>query len=224
VRERRSATSELETVSECAVEYLFVAHPSMLPPGYDGHRGLGGTRGCGGLCFAPREDVRAAGLSRDELGPRTCAGAGILCGMNETDAVVEELVVRCRRDFNRWINGDGSGYALPQDGTIYGPFGGTAHRGGPEFAALQQAAAQKWWISGDGDIELITGGVSAEIAWLVYIERATVMFAGREEPRRWELRITDLFRREAGTWERFHIHEDACVDPRSIDAVLAQLP
>jgi hypothetical protein len=144
--------------------------------------------------------------------------------MTETDAVIDELVARCRQDFNKWINGDGTGYALPEDGTIYGPFGGTAQRGGPEFAEFQRAGAKNWWISGTGDVEFITGGVSGDIAWLVYIERATVMFAGREEPRRWEMRITDLFRRQDSKWERFHIHEDACVDPRSLDDVLAQLP
>jgi hypothetical protein len=50
------------------------------------------------------------------------------------------------------------------------------------------------------------------------------MFAGHAEPSRWELRITDLFRRQHEEWERFHIHEDACVDPRSLDDVLSQLP
>ncbi len=144
--------------------------------------------------------------------------------MTETDAVIQELLARCRRDFIGWINGDGTGYELPVDGTIYGPFGGTAQRGGPKLAEAQRAGAKTWWISGTGDVELITGGVSGDIAWLVYIERATVMFAEREESRRWELRITDLFRRQGETWERFHIHEDACVDPRGLDDVLSQLP
>jgi hypothetical protein len=61
-------------------------------------------------------------------------------------------------------------------------------------------------------------------AWLIHIERALVRLAGHEDVRRWESRITDLFRRESDRWVRFDIHEDACVDPRGLDAVLAQLP
>ena len=63
------------------------------------------------------------------------------------------------------------------------------------------------WLSGTGDIE-----------------RGTVMFAGHEDPTRWELRVTDLFRRQNETWERFHIDEDACVAPRGLDDVPSQLP
>ena len=144
-------------------------------------------------------------------------------GVAEED-VVATLLDRCRDDFRRWINGDGTAYELPDDGTIYGPFGGSAVRGGPSTSAMQRDGARKWWLAGSGDVELVTGGVSGDIAWLVYIERATVTFRGLDQPRRWELRITDLFRRNVDGWERFHIHEDACVDMRGLDAVLAQLP
>lgn len=143
--------------------------------------------------------------------------------MEPEGEIIEELIARCRTDFQRWINGDGGGYELPEDGTIFGPFGGTALFGGPAFAEMQRKGAKHLWRSGEGDVELLAGGVSGDIAWLVYIERAQVTFAGYEEPRRWDLRITDLFRYTDAGWQRFHIHEDVCVDFRSPGTLIAEL-
>jgi ketosteroid isomerase-like protein len=139
------------------------------------------------------------------------------------DQIIRQLLARCRDDFQRWINGDGRGYELPEDGTIFGPFGGVPASGGTAFAEMQRKASKMYWLSGEGDIELLTAGVSGDIAWLVYIERAQVSFAGHDGLRRWELRITDLFRRRDDGWERFHIHEDACVDSRRVDDLIAHL-
>jgi ketosteroid isomerase-like protein len=139
------------------------------------------------------------------------------------DEIIQQLVERCRGDFRRWINGDGRGYELPDDGTIFGPFGGAAMSGGAAFAEMQRKASEAYWLSGEGDIELLTAGVSGDIAWLVYIERAQASFAGQDGLRRWELRVTDLFRRTDDGWERFHIHEDACVDTRRPDELIGDL-
>jgi hypothetical protein len=72
-------------------------------------------------------------------------------------------------------------------------------------------------------LELVDGGVSDAIAWLVMVEHASVTFTGRLDQTRWDLRVTELFRRNGGSWERFHRHADPLVDGHSLDEVLRLL-
>ena len=141
--------------------------------------------------------------------------------MHETNRVVEDLLALCRRDHKSWINGDPSGYALPEDATLMGALGGTT-RGGPTTADRQRAASNIW-KSGTGEVALIDGGVSDGVAWLVMVERASVVFAGRTDAARWDLRVTELFRRNGDSWERFHRHADPLVDGHGFDEILKLL-
>jgi hypothetical protein len=138
----------------------------------------------------------------------------------ETDPVLSELLERCRRDHAAWINGDGSHYALPEDGSILGAVGGFS-LGGAETSVRQQSVAAEW-RSGTGSVELVNGGVHGDVAWLVMIERSTVHLV--DDPpqveRRWDLRSTEIFRRLDGTWERIHRHADPLVDRRALSAVV----
>lgn len=129
------------------------------------------------------------------------------------DGVLRELLERCRADHRSWINGDGSPYALPEDGTIMGAVGGYSY-GGADTASRQAAVAAQW-KSGTGDVELLNGSVDGDLAWLVMIERATVVLGANAAERRWDLRVTEIFRRVNGSWERVHRHADPLVDRRS---------
>ncbi len=116
-----------------------------------------------------------------------------------------------------------SGYApLPSEATIMGAFGGSLTT---EQAAAQgeQSPFRSPWEEGAGEIELIAGGVSGAVAWLVVIERSTVRFTGYDEPRRWELRVTELFRLDGAHWVRFHRHADPLVEFHSLDECLRLL-
>lgn len=141
--------------------------------------------------------------------------------MASQDPVVIELLERCRRDHHAWINGDGSGYALPADGTILGGIGGYGF-GGP-LTTERQAALARQWRSGIGEVELVNAAVQGDIAWLAMIERARVTIDPAGGEQRWDLRITEIFRRVDGRWERVHRHADPLVDRRSLDEVLALL-
>jgi hypothetical protein len=50
------------------------------------------------------------------------------------------------------------------------------------------------------------------IVWLVMIEHASVTFVGRANLTRWDLRVTELFRRNGESWERLHRYADPLVD------------
>jgi hypothetical protein len=137
------------------------------------------------------------------------------------DPVLDELLQRCRRDHRAWINGDGSPYSLPDDGTIMGAIGGYGF-GGAE-TSRRQAAVARQWKSGAGDVELINGGVSGDLAWLVMIERATVVLQEQRGEHRWDLRVTEVFRRDGSSWARVHRHADPLVDRHPLDEVAALL-
>jgi hypothetical protein len=141
--------------------------------------------------------------------------------MRGSDDVIGELLERCRQDHRDWINGDASGYALPEDGTILGGVGGYSF-GGPETAARQAAVAGQW-ESGSGHVELLNGAVTDGLAWVTFIERAVVVFAGDPTERRWDLRVTEVFRRSTDGWERVHRHADPLVDRRPLPEVAALL-
>ncbi len=141
--------------------------------------------------------------------------------MTDPDGLLGELLARCRSDHRAWINGDASGYALPSDGTILGAVGGYAF-GGPETAE-RQAAVAAHWRSGSGEIEYLNGGTTDELAWLTFIERAVVMFDDGPAERRWDVRVTEVFRREGAGWERVHRQADPLVDRRPLPEVASLL-
>ena len=139
----------------------------------------------------------------------------------DDDEVIASLVERCRRDHAAWINGDGSGYALPEDGTIMGAVGGYSF-GGPATSERQAVVARQWQ-SGRGEVELVNGGVAGDLAWVALIERATVVLDPGGSKRRWDLRVTEVFRRVGDSWERVHRHADPLVDRRSVVEAAAML-
>jgi hypothetical protein len=141
--------------------------------------------------------------------------------VSRRDDVLAELLERCRRDHQAWINGDGSPYGLPDDGTILGAVG--AYRfGGEETRKLQVAVAAQWQ-SGIGSVELLNGSVEGNVAWLVMIERASVTLLGEQDVRRWDLRVTEIFRDGPDGWERVHRHADPLVDRHPLPDLVALL-
>jgi hypothetical protein len=138
--------------------------------------------------------------------------------VDKTEDTIAQLLATCRRDHAAWINGDPSGYVLPDDASLMGAMGGTTRGGGR--TAQRQRYGNTMWESGSGDVELVDGGVRGDIAWLVMIERARVKFLGHDKPARWELRVTELFRHGETGWERFHRHADPLVDGHSLDQML----
>jgi hypothetical protein len=137
------------------------------------------------------------------------------------DPVLAELLARCRRDHLSWINGDGAPYGLPDDGTILGAVGGWSRGGGETLG--RQVAVAGLWSSGVGTVEFIGGAVHDDVAWLAMLERAEVELTGRAGRHRWDLRVTEIFRRARAGWERVHRHADPLVDRHDMDELLGLL-
>lgn len=157
----------------------------------------------------PANAARAAAL----FCPRSKRDHAPVTPSNE---VLTTLLDQAATDHTRWIRGDATGYALPDDGTILGAVGGWA-RGGSETSE-RQASVAAHWSRGTGHLEFLNGGTSGDVAWLTFIERSHVVFRGEQRERRWDLRVTEIFRRNGTSWQRVHRHADPLVDRRPVTA------
>jgi ketosteroid isomerase-like protein len=137
---------------------------------------------------------------------------------DEFDAVIEPYHEALRAI----INGDPSGYkamySQGEDITLANPFGGVA-RGRAEVEERLDRAADTFR---DGEIvgfETITKSVTSELAYLVEVERPKAKVAGSEELTPTDIRVTTVFRPEAGTWKVVHRHADPAVSAQPPNAV-----
>lgn len=143
--------------------------------------------------------------------------------MSTDVGVVAELLRRVRIGHIAWINGDSGPYEFTDEtSTILGAFGGATVGATAATPGQRRAVAQ--FVSGSGSVELINSGVSANVAWLVMIERARVMFVGHDHDCRWDLRVTEVFERRGEDWVRVHRHADPLVDRHRLAEVLPLLP
>jgi len=80
--------------------------------------------------------------------------------------VLAHLVERVGADHLAWINGESGGYEFADEqSTILGAFGGVTV--GASTATPGQRRAVARFESGTGSVEMINGGVSGDVAWLV---------------------------------------------------------
>jgi hypothetical protein len=141
---------------------------------------------------------------------------------SELPELIKGLLVDTRRRQQRWIDGvEGDIKELQHpEMTICGPFGGPARLIGDMVA---QAAARAPFQGGTGEVELVRVIESGDLVVLILLERSMVQFAGREEPHPWDLRVTEVYQREGGRWQRLHRHADPLTLRRDLDATLALL-
>jgi ketosteroid isomerase-like protein len=151
--------------------------------------------------------------------------------MSVTDQDLRDLYSALDQGRNRWINGQGEFVAdspvrQADDMTIFGPFGGPGpppNALSPEELAAGQAAMSARFHGGEGSNELVKTIVEGDLVVVVLIERSAVMFEGHDAPHPWELRTTQIFRRDGERWVRLHRHADPLLVPRSLEATLRLL-
>ena len=72
------------------------------------------------------------------------------------------------------------------------------------------------------DIEVVAAGASGDLAYLVAFEHTTASIGGKP-PAPYVLRVTTIFRREAGAWKVVHRHADPLPDAASARERLSAL-
>jgi ketosteroid isomerase-like protein len=141
---------------------------------------------------------------------------------NGTDERLNELVARVREATGALMQGDVRRYfALVDeapDYTLIPPTGGPIRHGSDTSPETIEQLEAFFRGEGDGDLELEQTYASGDLAVLVGIERQHGLI-GDLPHQEWPLRVTLVFRREAGRWRLVHRHADALVHPISMEQV-----
>jgi ketosteroid isomerase-like protein len=99
---------------------------------------------------------------------------------------------------------------------------------GPPVQGWQQVAQTIERASSlrrDGEIvgiETIAKYVTADLGYVVQIERAKAKIGAREEITPYAVRATNIFRREDGVWKMVHRHADPITTAQPAESVLQQ--
>lgn len=99
--------------------------------------------------------------------------------------------------------------------------GGAYEKGWSEASPRYDWAAARMRESGAKvEIEYLASPASGDLAYTVAIERSRVLVTGADEPAPMALRVTHLFRREAGEWKLVHRHADPLIGKSAAETVL----
>jgi ketosteroid isomerase-like protein len=102
---------------------------------------------------------------------------------------------------------------LADDFTLMSPFGGDPTRG--PVAPERLEAMGRFFRNGDFAQEVVAAYATKDMAVLALIERSNVEVGGLAA-QDWSLRVTLVYRRDAGRWRLVHRHADPIVAPMSL--------
>jgi ketosteroid isomerase-like protein len=94
--------------------------------------------------------------------------------------------------------------------------------GWPEIEATFDWLGARFSDCTSFDIEVVAADSSGDLAYLVAFEHTTASIGG-DPPAPYALRVTTIFRREAGAWKVVHRHADPLPDSASVKDRLAAL-
>jgi len=137
----------------------------------------------------------------------------------------DEVVEHYKRALGEFVKGNPEPnkmvFSHREDVTLANPLGPPA-RGWEQVAAtLERAASQVR----EGEIvafENVAKYVTAELAYMVWIERVKAKLGGREEITPFALRVTSILRPEDGTWKVVHRHADPITTAQPIESIIQQ--
>jgi ketosteroid isomerase-like protein len=104
-----------------------------------------------------------------------------------------------------------------RDITIFGAWGDYEVGWDEVGPCLDWTAAR--FPEGELKHELLAMGASGDLAYTIAIERGIVRLAGQAEPARIAMRVTHIYRREAGEWKVIHRHADPIMGKTETAAV-----
>ena len=90
--------------------------------------------------------------------------------------------------------------------TFFGPDGDSVQGGIPVLSRYERDACL--FESGSTDIEVLHMGASGDYAFWVGFQRAKVRLSKSQETVSFNLRVTELFRKEGHEWKLIHRHAD----------------
>jgi ketosteroid isomerase-like protein len=135
---------------------------------------------------------------------------------------LDATITAVREGVNAFVQGD----TMPQkslwsrrdDVTLANPLGPPRRGWSNVEEAMDRAAAE--FRDGTVSFEEISRVLTADLGYLVEIERWSAKVGGRDEPSSGSLRVTMIFRRESEGWKIVHRHADTITTPRPAESVI----
>lgn len=103
--------------------------------------------------------------------------------------------------------------ATTEPASIFGP-SGTVVVGPDAVNAANSEGAAHFAGAERNDLEESHSGSDGALGWWTGVQRSLVTIAGQDQPVPFDLRVTELHRREDGQWRLFHRHADPLKDPQ----------
>jgi ketosteroid isomerase-like protein len=128
--------------------------------------------------------------------------ASVLPRLTEADTALHSGDVRARKAL--WATADPV--------TLFGA--ALTSTGWPEIEASFDWLSTRFSDCSSFAIEVVAAGASSDLAYLVAVEHTTAAIGGAP-PAPYSLRVTTIFRREAGEWKVVHRHADPSPDSAS---------
>ncbi|MDQ3912659.1 MAG: nuclear transport factor 2 family protein [Actinomycetota bacterium] len=131
--------------------------------------------------------------------------------MNDDLHDFEQFMERRERAAQAFVRGDvaplGRIIARVSPATFFGPQGG--YEQGPDhvYSVYERDAAR--FTSGDSSFEILQMAASNGIAYWAGFQRAMARLDGSTERIPFNLRVTEVFRREGDEWKLVHRHADS---------------
>jgi ketosteroid isomerase-like protein len=112
-------------------------------------------------------------------------------------------------------------YSHEDDASLGNPFGPFVV-GWADVEATMERAAANYSAGQATGFETVMLHVTAELAYLVEVERFEAKMVGQERIAAGALRVTSVLRPEDGEWRLVHRHADPITTPRAADSVIDQ--
>ena len=114
-----------------------------------------------------------------------------------------------------FVNGDadplGQITAQAADATFFGPRG-DYYQGAEQVSSVYKRDSALF-ESGETTLEIFHMSASDSVGYWVGLQRATVRLKGQNAPVNFDLRVTEVFRKEHNEWKLVHRHADPLKTP-----------
>ena|SRR5215208_6653693 len=104
-----------------------------------------------------------------------------------------------------------------EDVSLNNPFGPPA-RGWEQVVQAMEVGASQYREGEVTGFEIVAKCVSAELAYIVWVERTNAKIGGREDIAPFDLRVTMIFRPEDGVWKV--VHRDSITTSQPVESVI----